>query len=314
MTDPASADILVRNTDDRLARPIPAALLAARRDVLAAAHDLTTIRDTALARRWAWTGESEEGEEVRYGFYRIAETFELAEIDAAGALRGAGVARGRSAERVAPATAATWDLHGLLFPLPAETWDADPGGDEWTVRRTMGHVIGGQRGYGIGTAWWLAQDYAADDLTRPTGIPDEIWDLGPTEEDEAEGAPSEVLDRLWAVLDQAAERLTGLPPDRLAVGARWGGFAVDIGFRLGRWSSHVREHTIQVEKTLDMLDHRSTEVDRLVRLVLAAWGRAEAAVYGLPDVAGASGPVAILATAARVARGTAAEVAALARD
>ena len=51
-------------------------------------------------------------------------------------------------------------------------------------------------------------------------------------------------------------------------------------FRLGRWSSHIREHTVQVEKTLVMIGHAPTEVDRLIRLILAEWGRAEAVVYG----------------------------------
>jgi hypothetical protein len=93
--------------------------------------------------------------------------------------------------------------------------------------------------------------------------------------------------------------------DRLVLAARWQGFPVDIGFRLGRWSSHLREHTIQVEKTLVMLGHTPTEVDRLIRLVLAAWGRAEAAVYGLTDADEAIG---LLASAAADATATASEV------
>lgn len=97
--------------------------------------------------------------------------------------------------------------------------------------------------------------------------------------------------------------------DRLSLGTRWSGFAVDIGFRIGRWSSHIREHTVQVEKTLVMLDRHPSEVDRLVRLVLAGWGRAEAVLYGSGDAGSAVG---ILAEAAACARTTAAELAELA--
>jgi hypothetical protein len=82
-------------------------------------------------------------------------------------------------------------------------------------------------------------------------------------------------------------------------------FAVDIGFRIGRWSSHFREHTIQVEKTLVMLGHTPTEVDRLIRLILAGWGQAEAAVYGSADAGKA---IALLAAAAGRARLTASEL------
>ncbi len=141
-------------------------------------------------------------------------------------------------------------------------------------------------------------------------MPETLYKQLPSDDAEAEGTPAQVRDHLDEVLDLTAERLAGLPEDRLALAARWSGFAVDIGFRLGRWSSHLREHTIQVEKTLDMLGHRPTEVDRLIRLVLAAWGRAEAVVYGFGEAGDA---VAILAETAAGARITAAEVAGLAR-
>lgn len=306
MTTSDGTDPLLQFTEAIPARPLPAALRGARADVLAAIGALRTIPDAKLADSWAWKGGSEE--EIRYGFYRIAEAFELAGIDAEAALRSAGLGPGRAANRIAPATAARWDLQGVLLPLDPATWDADPGGGEWTVRQTLGHVIGGQRAYGVGTAWWQAQGLRADDPTIPYP-PEAIFEVLPSDEEEAAGTPSEVRDRLDLVLDVATERLAGLPEDRLALAARWSGFAVDVGHRLGRWSSHLREHTIQVEKTLVMLDHQPTEVDRLVRHVLAAWGRAEAAVYGWAEPGDAVG---FLAEAAAGARATADEVAELA--
>lgn len=302
-------ELLVRATQDIVARPLAPALVDARGDLLAAIDDLRTVPDTSLERPWTWTGGSEV--ELRYGFYRIGEAIELAMLDAEALVRRAGIERGRAADLIAPATAARWDLQGLLATLPDAAWDADPGGGEWTIRLTLGHIISGQRAYGVGTGWWLEQAYAADDLSRPSGIPDELWERLPSDEDEATGTPAEVIDRLGAVLDRSTERLAGLRDEQLALGGRWSGFPIDIAFRLGRWSSHIREHTIQVEKTLAMLDHELTEVDRLIRLVLAAWGRAEAAVYG---AAGAGAADAVLAAAASSARATAADIAALARS
>jgi hypothetical protein len=306
MTTPTAADALERYTDPAWARPIPEALLAARRDVMAAVRDLATLTDADLATPWAWKGGSEE--EIRYGFYRIYEDFERAGIDAEAVMRAAGGDRGRAADLIAPARSARWDLQGILLQLPDTAWDADPGGGEWTVRQTLGHVVGGQRGYGAATAWWQAQELPTGD-GLPTEVPP-VYDELPGDEEEAAGTPAEVCARLDEVLDQSTERLAGLPTDRLALGTRWAGFAVDIGFRLGRWSSHIREHTIQVEKTMVMIGHRPTEVDRLIRLILAAWGRAEAVVYGSVD--GGEG-VEKLANAAAVARATAAEVSGIAR-
>jgi hypothetical protein len=69
----------------------------------------------------------------------------------------------------------------------------------------------------------------------------------------------------------------------LAVPARWSGFAVDLGFRLGRWAPHLAEHTLQVDKTLASLGVRPSEGARLARLLAAAWGRLEAAACGRWD-------------------------------
>lgn len=307
MTTQTANDLLFQYTDSEYVRPVPAALVVARADVLATVQELRTIPDDRLTRVWAWKGGSEE--EVRYGFYRIGEAFELAGIEAATALRSSGTDRGPAADRLAPATAARWDLHGLLIPLADATWDAGPGGDEWTIRQTLGHVVASQRGYGATSAWWQTQALPADMPDLPV-VPESIFDVLPTEEAEAEGTPVAVRDRLDDALDRSCERLAGLPEDRLAYGARWSGFPVDVGFRMGRWASHIREHAIQVEKTLDMLGHRPTEVDRLIRHLLGAWGRAEEVVFGSVD---ADGPVEVLAAATRGARATAAEVASLSR-
>ena len=274
---------------------------------MAAVVELRRIPDASLTKPWTWKGGSEE--ELRYGFYRIGEAFERAGIDADASLRATGTHRGRPADLMAPATAARWDLQGLLIGLDDSAWDADPGGDEWTIRQTLGHVVSGQRHYGVATAWWQDQGYRADDPDLPPATPEPVFEGLPGEEIEGEGSPAEVRDRLDAVVDRSAERLAGLPTDRLGLGTRWSGFAVDIGFRIGRWSSHIREHTVQVEKTLVMLDLRPTEVDRLVRLALAAWGRAEGVVYGFEE---ADPAVRILAEAAAGARATATELAQLA--
>ncbi len=121
---------------------------------------------------------------------------------------------------------------------------------------------------------------------------------------EQAGTLDQIRARLDATLDLSAERLAGMPEERLAYGGRWSGFAVSLGFRLGRWSSHIREHTIQVEKTLAMLGRAPTEPERLVRLTLAAYGRAEAVVFGQP---GADSAAEIIRAAVVEARETLAD-------
>ena len=287
MTEPIDAPLLAR-TDPALRRPLPPAIVEARQTLRAIAGDILAIPESALARPWDWIGGSEE--EVRYGPYRVQELFERAEIDARRALAASAGHGGLAAELIAPAGAARWDLHGLLAPLSAADLDADPGGGEWSIRRTLGHVINGQRAYGWATAWWQAKGYAIDDPDLPATPPDEVYE-GLPEEDGTEmtGSLDDLRARLDAILDLSTECLAGLPEDRLALATRWSGFAVTVAFRIGRWSSHLREHTIQVEKTLAQLGREPSEPERLARLALAAYGRAEAVVFGRPGADAAAG-------------------------
>jgi DinB superfamily len=274
---------LIERTDDALARPLPAALAGARSDALAAARGLLSIPETSLTRPWTWIGGSEE--EARYGAYRAAEALEQAESEGRAMAAGRDADALRATRIVGPSTAARWDLHGLLLPIDDRLLDADPGGGEWSIRLVLGHVIGSQRGYGWGTAWWLDRAYDAKDPALPARIPDAYFAAAPDEATtEAQGTIDELRSRLDAILDLSAERLAGLPNDRLDLGARWSGFPVTVGFRMARWSSHLREHSIQVEKTFALLGHVPDEPARLARHVLAAYGRAESVVFGRRSV------------------------------
>jgi hypothetical protein len=296
MTTSATLDApLLEFTDAALARPSPAALGGARADALAAAGDLLAIPEAALTRPWGWKGGSEE--EVRYGAYRAAEVLVAAEIEARAVT--ATTVDTRAAAVIGHATTARWDLHGLLLPLEPAAYDADPGNDEWTIRQTLAHVINSQRAYGWSTAWWVANPHDRDDPNLPKGVPEELWATLPDEADEAPGSPADIRERFDATLDLAAERLAGAPDAVLGQGARWSGFAVTVAFRLNRWSSHIREHVIQVEKTLQMLGRAPTEPERLVRHVLAAYGLAESVAFGRLDADAAAEQVAKGAAEAR---------------
>ena len=78
-----------------------------------------------------------------------------------------------------------------------------------------------------------------------------------------------------------------------------------IAIRQGRWASHITEHTVQVDKTLVWLGRQPSEVERLVRLVAAAWGRLEANVWPRPVDPETLG---VALDAARAAAATAASV------
>jgi DinB family protein len=281
---------LVRHTRDELVRPLPDAIRDARTDLSAIVADILAIPESALERGWEWIGGGEG--DVRYGIYRLHELFERAEVEAARQRRSSGAGGGMAAAIIGPATAARWDLHGLLSSLTEVDLDADPGGGEWSIRLTLGHTVNSQRAYGWSTAWWQERGFALGDPDLPPRVSEELFEALPDEETaEAAGSLDDIRARLDEILDLSAERMAGTPDDRLGYGARWSGFAVPVSFRLGRWSSHIREHTIQIEKTLVMLGRTPTEPERLARLTLAAYGRAEAVVFGQLDADAAAGVI-----------------------
>jgi hypothetical protein len=257
--------------------PMPAWMAEARRSLTTATDAVLGLDERELNRRWWWREDRGGETEVRYAFYRSIEALERAAGSASDAVAGAG-ARPAGASPFGLATAARWDLHGVLAPLVDTDLDADPGGGEWTIRQTLAHIVHVQRAYPAFASWWLSREQTPE---LPESIPDGIDEGFPEEEADGTGTLAEIRARLDDAMDGAAERMATLDTTQLATPARWAGYAVDVGFRLGRMSSHLQEHTVQVDKTLVMLDRTPPEAHRLVRIVFRAYGRLEAAVYGL---------------------------------
>ena len=268
-------------------------LAVLRAAVDGAGRRLLSVPDDRLEALWPWPGSSSEVD-VRYGFFRLYELMEDARGSVVAALASNGVRPAAGGQRGAASTVARWSLHGLLLPLGDAALDRDPGNGEWPIRETMGHVINTQRFYSRFTAWWLTQA-----PTPAATVPDALGNDVPERQVEAAGSMDDVRAKLDTLLDLSMACLGGLDDAKMGVPARWSGGEVTVGFRVGRWASHLREHTIQVEKTLVMLDRPIPEVERLIRMVFEAYGRLEETVFGLDaDAVASSGAGEVLATTA----------------
>jgi len=258
---------------------LPSSIGHAREALAAAAVDYLAIPDEALERQWLW-GAHDSGDGVRYGIYRAAETVEAAGSEVDRALAVGSPPRSPAAARMAPATVARWALQGRLASLPEAILDRVPKPGEWTARQTLAHTIAGQRSYGWFSHWWLSQPVGDDRPARVTAEAESESERElPSEDAEGEGTVAEIRDRLDSVLDEWALRFATLDDAALAMRATWAGIPVDIGFRLGRWASHIAEHTVQLDKTLDWLDYRPREIERIVRDLHTAWGRLESRLF-----------------------------------
>jgi hypothetical protein len=60
----------------------------------------------------------------------------------------------------------------------------------------------------------------------------------------------------------------------------WEGMPFTVEFRLHRPDAHMRQHTVQIEKTLDLLGQSPTEPRRLLRLIYAALADVDRIIIG----------------------------------
>lgn len=225
---------------------------------------------------------------VRHGVYRVSEELQ-AEADK---LAPDGSRTGRLAAWPA---AAIWDLVAVLLPLDDATFDADPGGGEWSLRQTMAHVNASQDFWSWLVSWTL-QQVEAGEAPQPRPQRAEIPERLLVSEDVFEGTVQEARSELRVMLAEglgAIGRLEELGALDVEVKFNVRHDLVPVSYYPRRWGAHLREHTTQLDKTLAMLRRPPTEQERLAREVSHGLGELEAAWWraGRPgDLDGALGP------------------------
>jgi hypothetical protein len=225
---------------------------------------------------------------VHFAFFRTYEELrELATRIAAERLAHGSPAS--SAQQVlAQYHAAYLDLQAAVLGLEASRADEAQAEGEWSPRRVVAHIVGADLGFYGAVKWALARHRSGDG--RPAEIPDEAWDelIG---EDEATVVATldGPLDALQAYHDGFHQQILGefayISDEELDLPSLyWEGQALSLRFRLHRFDSHLRQHVVQIDKTLFSLAHTPTEARRLLRLIYAAQAEAEGAAIGAWDL------------------------------
>jgi hypothetical protein len=163
-------------------------------------------------------------------------------------------------------------LRGLLAALDDDLLDRAPAKGEWSVRETMVHSIGVERSYRANTQHALVR---RDD--EPLRLSAERRPK-PDPADTAGG----VLDILAAFATRRAETdaaLAGLDAAQLVRPSQWGPYEVmhqiDVRFRLHRFASHILEHAVQCEKTMESIGITLNDPRAVVRAIGAMRGAHE---------------------------------------
>ena len=181
-------------------------------------------------------------------------------------------------------TGAYRDLHGALAGVNDSEIDVPPAEDEWPLRAVIGHMMHVQ------AAFLAIITYAVERQRTGDGRPVEI---SQAEVDRRRGTQNydgtlaELMGRYDELHRRVITELADIGEDELAAPSLWWeGWEVETRFRMHRFDAHLREHLIQVDKTLAGIGHPPTEPERLVRLIYNALGEAEGAGIGAPTVLG----------------------------
>jgi DinB superfamily len=239
---------------------------------------LRAIDDDALDLFWAWESYDEEG--VRFGILRTTEQVADAAIEIGARRAEAGAGRSR-AERMLGRYLVSWRELWSVADRADTVVDVAPEEGEWSLRAILDHLVEADVGFLVTIRNGLEQVRAGVVAPRRVGS-DEAWlALADVEEGPwraaMEGSLDDIREFHRASRDRIVNRLAGIADAELEQTSPFWDGERSNRFRLGRFESHLRQHTIQAEKAVQATMGAPREVERLLRLLARATGDVEAA-------------------------------------
>jgi hypothetical protein len=186
--------------------------------------------------------------------------------------------RSRAALIAAQHHAAYRDLTGALAGVRDDEFDRAPARDEWPLREVVHHVAGAEMGFSLLIRWAFERQRGGNVL--PITMPREEMEPHYARV-RPDGSLGEVLGRYdelhWSVVSE----FSALSDEDLeSPNVWWEEYEIPVWFRMHRFDAHLRQHTIQVDKTLAAIGHPPSEPERLARLLHQSLGAVEAALIG----------------------------------
>ena len=248
-----------------------------------------SLTDADLDRAWTWGDYDSEG--VRFAFFRVYEELRTLAVKLAQERASSGHFASSAQRILAQYHAAYRELQAALLGVPAEWLDLPPGEGQWSVRKALSHIVAADAGFFAVISHSVSQ--LRNGIASPTRLTQEAYDailgMDETAEEAILQGPladlrtfhGELHARILRELAEIGEHEIDLPS------FYWESTPMSLRFRLHRFDSHMRQHAVQIDKTLADLDQAPSEARRLLRLIYAALAEAEGAVIGA-DTPGAA--------------------------
>ena len=183
--------------------------------------------------------------------------------------------------------AAYRDTQALWLGVSDTLFDQEPKTGEWSLRSVYGHMMGVERNF-YGLVHYALRRLRGEpnlSVEYPDGETDRL--LGNKAEFDTlieHGTFAEMRAFAEALHTRTLSEFSGITEAELeAKSLWWEGEELPIVHRLLRFAAHNRQHTLQLEKTLDWLGRTPNEAKRLSRQLYNALAALENATLGAPD-------------------------------
>jgi hypothetical protein len=235
------------------------------------------LPDAELERPWHWRGHDEG---IRFAFFVVSR--ELREL----AVRLDAIQPRAQPVRhiLAQYHSAYLDLQAVLYGITHDDANLIPAEKDWPVRRVLAHILGAEIGFSAVIRYALEGHRAGSWQPGPMSDADEIRLIGMSEAEYKAlmQGPYEDLFRYHQSLHPRilSEYLTISAAELDLPAAFWEPEPFPIRYRLHRCEAHMRQHTIQVEKTLAAIDLAPNEAKQLIRMLFASLAEVDGYLIG----------------------------------
>ena len=222
------------------------------------------LSDEDLGREWKWGAYDEEG--LRFAL--LMTHHELRDLAARLAAKRTALAQ--AAAVLAQYHEAYRDLTGALASARTEDLDRAPAEGQWPLREVAKHVLDAEYGFLMACRFGLERSRAGK-VGEP---PDEEIDAYRVPYDTDGRAAVEALvgatiaqlrDAFATVHIRVLRELGDITDSEIETPVWFWDGPMPLRFRLHRFEEHLRQHTIQLDKTLAGIGRPPTEAHRLVR-------------------------------------------------
>lgn len=180
------------------------------------------------------------------------------------------------------------DLDAVLIGVTDEMYDREPAPNEWPLRYVLGHTVATERTFFTLVHYGRARQHNEQDLPAelPDGEADRVVIPIETLREMMDNEPMDKMRAFHAGLrERALTEFADMSDAELdGISVWWEGEPYSLEYRIHRFDAHLRQHTIQAEKTLEMLGTPVNEAKRLLWLIYNALAEVENMTIGAADI------------------------------